>query len=67
MIKINEVHESAVEEKIANLILKHKEGFTIEDAEKLAKWAKNNPLKVIFGSKEDIISDYQRDQKVVMN
>lgn len=65
--KINEIEQSAVEEKITTMLLTHRKDLTIEEAERLAKWAVKNPMKVIFGTKEEIFDQFMKDSGVVLN
>lgn len=66
-IKFNKIETSVVEDKIVNLILSHRKDLTIEEAGRLAKWAVKNPMKVIFGTKEEIFDQFMKDSGIVLN
>ena len=67
MIRINKVEDSAVEEKIANLLLSHKKDLTIEEAEKISNWAINNPIQVVFGTSREILNTFQKNMNEKLN
>ena len=60
MIKINKVEDSIVEEKIANLLLSHRKDLTVEEADRISKWAMNNPIQVVFGTSSEILNSFQK-------
>ena len=67
MIKINKVEDSIVEEKIANLILSHRKDLTVEEADKISKWAMDNPIQVVFGMPEEILNTFQKTVNEKLN
>ena len=67
MIKINKVEDSIVEEKIANLLLSHRKDLTVEEADKISKWAMDNPIQVVFGMPEEILNTFQKTVNEKLN
>lgn len=67
MIKINKVEDSIVEEKIANLLLSHRKDLTVEEADKISKWAMDNPIQVVFGMPEEILNTFQKNMNEKLN
>ena len=67
MIKINKVEDSVVEEKIANLLLSHRKDLTVEEADKISKWAMDNPIQVVFGMPEEILNTFQKNMNEKLN
>lgn len=66
-IKINKIEDSVIENKITNLILSHRKDLTVEQAEQIAEWAKDNPAQVVFGTTDEIMKSFNRCVKECLN
>lgn len=67
MFKINKIEDSVIENKITNLILSHRKDLTVEQAEQIAEWAKDNPVQVVFGTTDEIMKSFNRCVKECLN
>ena len=66
-IKFNKIESSVVEDKIVNLILSHRKDLTVEQAEQIAEWAKDNPVQVVFGTTDEILKSFNKCVKECLN